>query len=96
MEIWVISFALLCAPTAWTQYTPGVNGTGTTVELPYARYQGIHNASTGLDFFLCIMYAKVPVGKSGFIHVLPFGTRILASNAGYAGEHKGSLPHRIR
>ncbi|CUA66725.1 hypothetical protein RSOLAG22IIIB_00172 [Rhizoctonia solani] len=38
------------------------NGTTPTVSLPYARYQGFHNATSGLDVFLGIRYAQAPVG----------------------------------
>jgi len=32
------------------------------VKLPYARYEGFHNATTGLDVFLGIRYARAPTG----------------------------------
>ncbi|CAE6506342.1 unnamed protein product [Rhizoctonia solani] len=33
-----------------------------TISLPYARYQGFHNSTSGLDVFLGIRYARAPVG----------------------------------
>ena len=63
MRLSIAPFALLCTSAAWALYTPNVNGTGPIVKLPYARYQGFHNTSTGLDVFLGIKYAKAPVGK---------------------------------
>ncbi|CAE6401047.1 unnamed protein product [Rhizoctonia solani] len=42
--------------------TPSSNITAPTVSLPYARYQGFHNTTSGLDVFLGIRYAQAPVG----------------------------------
>lgn len=63
MRLSLQSFALWFSSTAWAQSKPGVNDEGPIVKLPYARYQGFHNASTGLDVFLGIKYAKAPVGE---------------------------------
>ncbi|KDN49778.1 hypothetical protein RSAG8_01843, partial [Rhizoctonia solani AG-8 WAC10335] len=46
-----------CALARPASYT-----TAPTVSLPYARYQGFHNATSGLDVFLGIRYAQAPVG----------------------------------
>ncbi|KAF8606945.1 alpha beta-hydrolase [Ceratobasidium sp. AG-I] len=56
MRLSIASFAFFCTSAA-------INSTGPIVKLPYARYQGIHNASTGLDVFLGVKYAKAPVGN---------------------------------
>ncbi|CAE6416958.1 unnamed protein product [Rhizoctonia solani] len=43
------------APTSTNASTPAVS-------LPYARYQGFHNTTSGLDVFLGIRYAEAPIG----------------------------------
>ncbi|KAG8738276.1 hypothetical protein FRC10_007076 [Ceratobasidium sp. 414] len=43
-------------------YVRGTNSSGPIVELPYARYEGFHNQTTGLDVFLGIRYASAPTG----------------------------------
>jgi len=60
-----VSSALFCTSAAWALalYTPSVNDTGPVVKLPYARYQGFRNTTTGLDVFLGIQYAKAPIGN---------------------------------
>ncbi|KAJ1304699.1 hypothetical protein OPQ81_005838 [Rhizoctonia solani] len=53
----------LVTTAAWAQAAPtSSNTTEPTVTLPYARYQGFHNATSGLDVFLGIRYAQAPVG----------------------------------
>ncbi|KAF8706197.1 alpha beta-hydrolase, partial [Rhizoctonia solani] len=48
---------------ARTQAAPtGTNTSAPVVSLPYARYQGFHNETSGLDVFLGIRYAQAPVG----------------------------------
>ncbi|KAG8729048.1 hypothetical protein FRC11_009632, partial [Ceratobasidium sp. 423] len=46
----------LCAASASS------NTAAPTVSLPYARYRGFHNSTSGLDVFLGIRYAQAPVG----------------------------------
>ncbi|KAF8756952.1 alpha beta-hydrolase [Rhizoctonia solani] len=49
---------------ARTQAAPtGTNTSAPVVSLPYARYQGFHNETSGLDVFLGIRYAQAPVGE---------------------------------
>lgn len=63
MRLSIASFAFFWTSAAWALYTPSVNDTGPIVKLPYARYQGFRNTTTGLDVFLGIKYAKAPVGE---------------------------------
>ncbi|KAG9127263.1 hypothetical protein FRC07_015121 [Ceratobasidium sp. 392] len=43
-------------------YLPATNSSGPIVKLPYARYEGLHNQTSGLDVFLGIRYARAPTG----------------------------------
>ncbi|KEP54437.1 carboxylesterase [Rhizoctonia solani 123E] len=58
------STVFLANLVSWTLAAPAsYNATSTpTVSLPYARYQGFHNETSGLDVFLGIRYAQAPVG----------------------------------
>ncbi|TDZ73390.1 Lipase 2 [Colletotrichum trifolii] len=39
------------------------NPVGPTVELPYGRYEGVHNSTTNLNIFRGIRYAAPPIGN---------------------------------
>ncbi|CAE6511257.1 unnamed protein product [Rhizoctonia solani] len=54
---------VLAASVTWAWAAPtNSSATAPTVSLPYARYQGFHNTTSGLDVFLGIRYAQAPVG----------------------------------
>ncbi|QRV93853.1 carbohydrate esterase family 10 protein [Ceratobasidium sp. AG-Ba] len=55
--------ALWFASAVLGAYVPSTNSSGPVVKLPYARYEGFHNETTGLDVFLGIRYAKPPTGN---------------------------------
>ncbi|KAG8720773.1 hypothetical protein FRC08_018232 [Ceratobasidium sp. 394] len=62
MRVALAFISLLWSSTVSGLYLAGTNSSGPIVKLPYARYEGFHNKTTGLDVFLGIRYAKAPTG----------------------------------
>ncbi|QRV79185.1 carbohydrate esterase family 10 protein [Ceratobasidium sp. AG-Ba] len=63
MRVTPAAVVLWCVSTVLGAYIPSTNSSGPIVQLPYARYEGFHNQTTGLDVFLGIRYAKAPTGN---------------------------------
>ncbi|WQF88049.1 Putative carboxylesterase, type B, carboxylesterase type B, carboxylesterase type B, active [Colletotrichum destructivum] len=47
----------------WQLLAAATAGNGPTVDLPYARYQGVYNSTSNLNIFRGIRYAAPPTGK---------------------------------
>ncbi|CAE6511051.1 unnamed protein product [Rhizoctonia solani] len=63
MKFTVSTILLLNLVTQVPAVPTSSRATAPTVLLPDARYQGFHNATSGLDVFLGIRYAQAPVGN---------------------------------
>lgn len=63
MRLSIAVVALIGSSVARALPTTSSNTTNPTVNLPYGRHQGFHNATSGLDVFLGIRYAQAPVGE---------------------------------